>query len=249
MNVGGGTLTISPPSPSTQPTTLDALNFSGGTIAGTANITIGGSFVWSGGSMNGNSNANETIALGGATLSSGNTKVLTGRTLRLNSNTTWSGGTFQLNSDAILVNSAGRTFDISGDMALQWIFGANPRFDNAGTSPKSAGTGTTTLNFGLNNSGSVQIAAGTLHIGDNNLPDSSTGSFSVATGTTLEWATGTHNLGAGSNVTGAGTVRYVAGTTNLTARTRRRARSRPWAAPRTTRRRRPSRRSRSRTQR
>ena len=110
----------------------------------------------------------------------------------VNGNTTWTDGTFQLNGDGRFVNPATRTFDIAGNLLMQWGSGNSPHFDNAGTLTKSAGTGTATLNFGVNNTGAVQIASGTLHIGDNGVTDNSTGSFSVPTGTTLtlEWAFG-----------------------------------------------------------
>src|SRR5262249_41337743 len=82
--------------------------------------------------------------------------------------------------------------------------------NNAGTLRKSAGTGTTSIDGAfLSNTGAVEVGAGTLRLGNSpTTGSSSTGSFTVQAGATLDFGFGTHRLEAASDVSGAGRVRF-----------------------------------------
>src|SRR5262249_53687622 len=77
-------------------------------------------------------------------------------------------------------------------------------FTNAGTVRKSAGTGTTRLAVAMNNAGGVEVNAGILSVSNG----SSSGSFAVAAGATLQFLSGTYALTASSDVSGDGRVRF-----------------------------------------
>jgi hypothetical protein len=136
-----------------------------------------------------------------------------GSSLFLNMNLTWSNsGLFQwrdsgrisCNNGAVFNNLAGATFDAQGDGQ---VTGNSYAFTNAGTLTKSAGVDTTRFQYGtFSNSGAVLVQAGTLSLDEG----TSTGSFTVSAGTTLEFVPGYAGaiLAAGSVVSGAGQVRF-----------------------------------------
>ncbi|HEX7255988.1 MAG TPA: Calx-beta domain-containing protein [Gaiellaceae bacterium] len=190
---------------------------SGGTLAGTGDLSVTGAMTWSGGSMNAGAAADtKTVVNGGLTMTVNAHKFLSNRTLELNGNTTLADGTFRMDNGAVVANSAGRTFSITGDSDIDWGAGAGPRFENAGTFTKSGGTGVSFVQAALNNAGSVAVDTGTLQLTQSSAPAStSTGSFTVAAGATLDFASGTQNLNAGSTLTAAGRVLVSGGTTNI----------------------------------
>ena len=123
------------------------------------------------------------------------------------------GGILRLNGNSRFENRALATFDAAGDFDIGVSFGPVGVFVNAGTFLKSAGgadaSDVTTVPF--NNTGTVDVQKGTLRLAGggrleaNASPNdpTSTGSFTVASLTTLELA-GNHRLGSGSSVTGDG---------------------------------------------
>ncbi|MFD0930966.1 hypothetical protein ACFQ1T_14375, partial [Methylophilus glucosoxydans] len=84
-------------------------------------------------------------------------------------------------------------------------------FNNAGTFVQDASGKQTSINTAFNNSGTVNVKSGTLSLSGGG---TSTGSFDIQSGQTLEFAGGTHEL-TGSTITNAGTLRNSGATTNM----------------------------------
>ena len=157
---------------------------------------------WTDGDMEG---AGSTIIASGATLtvSGTNQRELDTRTLT-NQDTINVTGDFswQMANGATIDNQSGAVFDIQSNVTFQYSGGAFPVINSAGTLLQTTGAGTATVPNGinLNNTGSVDVQTGTLKLAGG----TSTGSFAVASGATLEFTANTHNLNTGSSVTGAG---------------------------------------------
>lgn len=185
------------------------------TLTGSGTLTVRGSFVWTSGAMSG---SGRTVIEAGATMlaASPGGVTLTTRTLENGGTALWTGaGNINLLGGAVITNRAGALFHAQNAANLSVSGGSSfGRFDNAGTFRKSAHTGTTATGAGdvsFNNSGTVDIQAGTLSLGSGG---THSGSFTVPAGTVLA-LDGTHNAGAGSSITGAGQFIVNGGTANL----------------------------------
>ena len=212
---GNGTLVISTDNvgadgvPSINGGQVDtAFLLSGGPLYGTAH-TINGTATWTGGSIRGDgagdfevTSFNNDLTISGA----GTKGIYTGRTINLNAVTTWTGNT-GANNNAIsfsnggTVNNNGTFDDNNGFNAfIEHSVGGPHNFNNAGTYNKN-GNSVTTVDGGVafNNAGTVNINAGTF------LPSggSSTGSFVIAAGATLEFRNGNSTLNQ-ATTSGAG---------------------------------------------
>jgi len=196
------------------PQTIHDLTLTGGELRGSGDLTVSGTLTWNGGTLRGPGRtiAQATMLLGGGD------KFLVGRGLVNTATATWTAGTVFASRAAALANQAGALFDLQSDGALSSVFDTTSVFTNTGTLRKSAGSGITTLGIPFNNAGAVEVNSGTLNVGNG----TSSGSFTVAQGNTLQFFVGTHLLGAASVVTGDGTVRFgsgaivtVAGTYNV----------------------------------
>jgi hypothetical protein len=189
--------------------TLSALTLSGGALAGFGDVTANGLLSWTCGTMSG---LGRTLAAGGMAISGSAAKFLDGRTLVNEATATWEGGSITASNAAIWDNQPGALFDVRTDASFVANFG--PRFDNAGTVRKSAGTGTATLGPLFNNSGNVDVQTGTLSLSGGGL---SSGVFTSEMGATLNFAGGTQTLTTASTIHGAGDVLFGRGsTTNVT---------------------------------
>jgi hypothetical protein len=184
---------------------------SNGTFSDAAGMTftVVNNFDWTGGSMTG---GGATSVGGTVTISGAANKTLnSGYTLTSTTTANLSGGTLFLDNGSIFANNgvfnAVDEADIGGG-------GSGGIFKNAGTFNKT-GTGTTTISRGFNSTGTVSVAAGsTLALTGGGIDS---GTFGVPATAVLEFGGGTHNLNAGTTVSGTGTVRFSSGVTNLNA--------------------------------
>jgi hypothetical protein len=199
------------------PITIPTLNLTSGTLSGSTDITVTDVMSWTGGTMSGPAQTivNGTLDITQVAGSGG--KRLDARTLVNDGAATWSGtgDIFGLNG-ATIINSAGATFDLSADADLVFSSGSPMAFINEGMLTKSGST-TTRSTFAFNNSGTVSVISGTLQLYGGG---ASTGSFAVQADGDLNFSNQTFgvrqtNLLAGSAVTGAGRVRLVGGTVNI----------------------------------
>jgi hypothetical protein len=185
------------------------LNLSAGTLGGSNLVTVGSLMTWTAGTMSG---GGRTIIQPGATLnlSGFGSATLSSRTLENAGTVLWNGvGGFSLTA-AVITNRAGALFDAQNSAQIS-SFGPN-RFDNVGTFRKSGSTGVTTVGPSFNNSGTVDIQAGTLRLAGGG---TASGTFEAPATTSVEWIGGTFTLAPGAQLNGAGL--YLLNGGNVTA--------------------------------
>jgi hypothetical protein len=180
-------------------TTILGLNQGGGTISGTATLTVTGPSTWTAGTHTGTGTTqfDGTLAISGA----GTKSITGGRTVNAG-NTTWSGNTGSNNNDISIASTS--VFNNTGTFAETNAFASTMTggtFNNSDTFNKESAT-TTTISTVFNNTGTVNVDAGTMLMQSGG---TSTGIFAIDAGAKLEFRNGTHVL---NNVTtsGAGTL-------------------------------------------
>ena len=204
--------------------TVAEATLSGGSLSGDGNLTVTGTFTWSGGTLNGRNYA-DTAALtipAGATLHIVGEldKGLRGRDIFNDGTILWEGtGNLEVMWSTHVENRAGATLDIRSDAA--WTR-SNGTLDlvNAGLVVKSAGTGTTRLNYpygDLINEGVIRVEVGTLLLtnGISAFSAGGDGAFEIESGAVLRFNQATYNFGPGSSVGGEGTLTVTSGTARL----------------------------------
>ena len=210
VRVEGGSLTISS---SGSLTVAGASEFTGtltlaGTLTGAGNRTTSGSFNFTGGTLGG---AGITTSTGPVSISGTAAKGLFAHRWDINANVTWTGtGSFGLSSSSIVNTTA--TWDCQSDATLTWPVGSATAVNNSGTFKKSAGAGTSAIQAPFYNTGSVLIQTGQMNL---TAGGSSTGSFDVPAGRTLQLGGGTYSFDAETTFTGAGNVLLSAATLNV----------------------------------
>src|SRR5579883_2880918 len=205
LNVAGGTLTINGAGTISS---NGALAITTGTLAGTATIVSSGPVTWTGGTISG---SGTLYVSGGLTMSGTDRKSLTGCTLVNLGTASWTGGDYYSGSTAVFSNAPAGIFNLTFD-GFTGNYGGGRTFANAGTFNKTGGTATATFSEdAFNNSGTVNVQSGTLSLAGG----ASSGAFVIGSGTTLDFHTGTHTLGSGSSVSGAGTFSVSGGTVNV----------------------------------
>ncbi len=196
-----------------------ALTQTGGSM-GAATLSLTGNASWSAGDW---STAAASTALIGSgvtlTLSGANVKDFNRRTITNVGTVNWQGGQLRSGNGGGFINNTGATFNDSADNLFNGAYGGSVSFANSGTYNKN-GPGTTTFQSPFNNSGTLNLNAGTLAFDNGgsatagsviNIPTGTTlrfggGNFSLATSSTLAVATG-----ATTHITG-GTTTFAAGT-------------------------------------
>ena len=115
------------------------------------------------------------------------------------------------------------TITLQGDGADPWgdaaIFDNSgsqlppPQLLNSGRIEKTGGTETAFIYARTDNSGTIAVDSGTLAIGVGNTDNGGvdTGSYTIASEATLDFAGGTRTLGTGSSITGTGTLKISSG--------------------------------------
>ena len=206
FNIEGGTTTVAAASTWSAPVNLT----SSGTITGTGALTISNKLNWSGqGTLSGT--GKKTVS-GTLNLSGGH--LLGGTTLETTGTTIWTGnGTLYTGDGAIWNNTSTGTIDLQDDADFYQWYGNLSTFNNAGTLIKSNGTttGESSISGLFNNTGTVQVKAGTLTLYSGG---TNTGSFSIDAGSTLR-ITADYNFNTGNSVTGAGNFNIEDRTTTL----------------------------------
>jgi hypothetical protein len=194
------------------------VNLISGGLTGAGALTISNQLNWSGGVLSGT--GKKTVS---GTLNLSSNQYLDGTTLETSGATVWIGNsTFYANNGAIWNNTSTGTIDLQNDSDFSQWYGNQSTFNNAGTFTKSNGTTTddSFIGFVFNNTGTVQVKAGTLTLygGGTN-----TGSFSIDAGGTLR-IIADYNFNTGNSITGAGNFNIESGTTTVNAAS-------TWSAP------------------
>ena len=213
FNIESGTTTVNAASTWSAP-----VNLINGTLTGAGALTISNQLNWSGGTLSGTGKKTVT-----GTLNLSGNQYLDGTTLETTGTTVWTGnGTFFAQNAAIWNNTSTGTIDLQSDADFYYYTGTKTTFNNAGTFTKSNGTTTdeSYISGFFNNTGTVQVKAGTLNLSGGG---TNTGSFSIDTGATLRITAG-YNFNTGNSVTGAGNFNIESGTTTVNAAS-------TWSAP------------------
>ncbi len=173
-----------------------------GGINTTSALAVTDSFIWRSGTLIGSFSSAGTGTFEAGTRDLRATLVNTGKI-------DWNGGSFS-NWAGVLDNRAGATFALNGDFG---ITAASGRFDNAGTLRKAVGSGRSVLALPFNNSGAVEVLAGTLALTG---IDGHTGTFTAAPGALLQLA-GKLTIGTGPSASFSGRVDVTGGSFTVLA--------------------------------
>ncbi len=191
--------------------TLPHLEMTAGSLSGTGAITVTNAFTWT----SGNLNAGGKLVTEGRTLINGNNTRNLYRSWQNRGHAIWMMGSLRVFDGATLTNESGATLDLQGDVTWNWYTGNSSVLDNRGTILRTVSNGTATLEGTVNNSGSIKVQTGTLHI---SYQGTHNGSLEVNSGATLKlglYINYIYTLAAGSTVQGAGTVQFVGSTVNV----------------------------------
>ncbi|MBS0444459.1 MAG: hypothetical protein JSR59_00780 [Proteobacteria bacterium] len=152
----------------------------------------------------GHASGTAATTLGGVSYTGDTSKIISG-VVTLTGDSSWSGNTVANGNTLVfesgIINNGATFTDSNAFNALMQNYSGPNAFNNAGAYVKN-GASTSTIQVAFNNSGSTTVNAGRLELDGN---DRSSGSFSVASGATLAFANGTHNLN-GVTVSGGGTL-------------------------------------------
>ncbi len=195
-NILGGLVTVN------HDATVTVMSVSNGTLAGTGTLEVD-QLNWTGGTMSdtGSMNVLNNLVLNGSALKS----LVNGRALESASAGVWSGaGNFLIGTGAKFTNRAGALFLIQSNATMN-ASGTPPGIENEGIFRKTASTGTSQIHAPLHNSGSVEIATGTMSLVGGG---SSSGTFEISSQATLAFSGGTYVLTGSAQVTGEGSIRF-----------------------------------------
>jgi hypothetical protein len=208
LSISGGFLTFSRASSVSGNLTVSSGTLYAGGITG-ADLTVTAPMTWTGGVIAG---VSRVLANGGLTINGAGEKDLGGSyggTLVNGGAATWTGtGSIVGGAYSAFINQAGATFDAQNDG--QFRGGSLAPFHNAGTFRKSGG-GATIITAEFDTTGTVNVQTGTLSLEDGYSFD---GTFTIAAGATLDVHLG-GRFPATSSVSGAGTVSFSGGSTNV----------------------------------
>jgi hypothetical protein len=197
---------------------LSGLVHNGGTLGGSGNIAVNGTYTWNAGSMGGTGTT--TLAAGrNMTLSTPNQKQL-GRRLDIAGTATYDGTFFNF-GDASGANGAmnilpGGTLNLVGDGDMSANGGTAHTMSNSGTINRT-GTGTTTAltsnTIAVTNNGTINVTEGTLEVRSlvNN------GAIAVAAGSTIALTNLASTHSPGSSLSGGGSASFFGGTHSFAA--------------------------------
>lgn len=205
-------------------TTVARFEFSGAFFNGDGNLTVTSAMEWSGGTMNGRDFAETaaiTIPTGATFRITGDTdKTLRGRDIFNDGTLVWEGaGNLVVAWGTTIANRPGATFDIRADAQITRV-NSGLELINDGLLVKSAGSGTTgfVYPFGrFDNNGTIRVESGALLLsnGTGSFSTSGDGAFEIAAGATLWFNQASYRFGAGSTVSGQGTLRATSGAVEI----------------------------------
>ncbi|MGR8919878.1 MAG: beta strand repeat-containing protein, partial [Gammaproteobacteria bacterium] len=189
---------------------FDEMTLAGGVLAGSGIITIVDALTWTGGTI-----AIDTGAAGGSAfaIDGAATKTLDAVLTNSGTLTFGPGSTGTLAGSGTLANLKDRVVEIAGDP----LFSDTLSLSNDGILRRTTSSNTLTLpSFANLDDGVVEVQSGTLVLGDSS---THAGDVDVAQGAALELggATATHDFLAGSSVGGAGDVYFTDGVSHFDA--------------------------------
>jgi hypothetical protein len=197
---------------------------SGGSLAGTAAVTVSGTTAFSAGGMEGGSKTAQqgSLLAQGALVISGSYAALDGGwTLTADGTTNWTSGYIYFGYNPVgttlggtntFVNAAGASFLDQNTANYQiFLYSGTGIFNNAGLFDKTAASGSsiTTVSPIFNNSGTLEVDAGTVSLSGGG---TETGAFTIAAGATLGFEGRSFALNNVSAISSSGTIEVGGGT-------------------------------------
>ncbi|MEM8671696.1 MAG: hypothetical protein AAGG48_29530, partial [Planctomycetota bacterium] len=153
ISISGGAIDIQ--ENSTIAANLTLGNSSSARLSGSGDITVGGTFDWSGGRLEGTG----TLITAGDSNFSGSTKTIE-RSVENQGDVTWTSGSIQISSGGY-TNLAGATFDAQTSASLTGSTSSDG-FTNAGTFIRSSNSSTTNIFAPFDNSGALDVQLGAI---------------------------------------------------------------------------------------
>ena len=141
---------------------IDFLTLTGGTLTGSISIIVDLTFLWSGGTLAGGSNA---VTFVGSFIDLTGSQKFLGRVLENDGTARWTGGGDIVaigDNDAVFNNLAGGIFDIETDRSFFDDPHGHAVFNNDGLFEKTHSFGITTMFLQFNNTGMVDLETGTV---------------------------------------------------------------------------------------
>ena len=195
LTISGGELDITD---AAHPSTIAGLTMLGGVLGGAGDVTVTGSWTWSGGRLTGTGTTTIPSGVTVTVTSTGACATLVdgGRTLVNNGQLVFPGGSILCVGNALIRNAG--TLTMQGDGAGGWysavLYGSGGagQVVNTGRIEKTGGSGTALIGYqlGLDNAGTIAAGAGTLSIGGGNpaAGATDTGGYTIAAGATLDFS-------------------------------------------------------------
>ncbi len=198
------------------------LELSSSILANTGTLTVNGTLDWGNGSTISGAGTTTIASTGSVTTSNGDCsqRTLDTQTMNINGNATFEGATAGCYFQTLLQNGATLNVGSGGNLDLQ---DDQQIIDNGGLGnlvhvlsggtlkrTSAAGTDAAIIQAPLDNDGTVTSTAGTIRLTSGSGGTTSTGQFSPASGTLIEFASATYSL-SGSSFGGAGTTRISGG--------------------------------------
>lgn len=203
ISMDSGTITLTGNTATTGGGTL-----SGGTVSGAGSLTYGAPLTLSGSVIF--SGTGVVLANGGASISS-SFSLKDGQTLTLAGTSNLSGGYIYHGGGGTL-NNTGTLTASSGLNLYHYYGGSKLIFNNSGTFNATSSTSDVDLDAVFNNTGVVNVQAGTLTTYAGGL---SSGTVAISSGAKFEIHSGNFAIADGALVTGAGTLLLSGGTLTL----------------------------------
>ncbi len=193
--------------PAGVPASNDVVNFTNGTLALTAPVTINGQFNWTGGTLSGNpltiaTNGLMTVS-GSATLFLENSLTNAGTVVMTNSGRLEVSYASVFGYFGLIENLPGALWDIQNDQVMTPYYAGPAYFHNAGILRKSGQSGATTIYVPFNNSGSVTALQGML---DFNGGGTLAGTFTASNAASILFSGGEFTNSVPATVSGPGVV-------------------------------------------
>ena len=182
------------------------VNWSGGTVLSNLSVLGGATLNWSGGSLGvygGPANSSLFVASNGVmNLSGSDLKWLIGGLTNAGT-VTWSGsGYINVYNPGRVENLPGAVWEIQNDQRIVNNSASVSYFQNSGTLLKSGGTGTTSVEIPLTNSGLVSVQLGLLNFFSGGTIE---GTFNAAGGTIVRFSGGSFDYAIPPVLNGPGT--------------------------------------------
>ncbi len=186
------------------PVTVAELQFTGGTVLGSNNLTISNALIWTGGTFQGESGSMVTLSSGALGTLSGGQHNIDGRTFLIQGTANWTTGLIQLANSGVLEIAAGGVLNSNPSLAFESIFGTvgvNEVRNNGvivKLGPNYSGIGQSVRYSGV---GAINVTAGDFTFAATSLT-ALNGSYTAAGGSTLQFVGGSRSFGPSATLDG-----------------------------------------------